>query len=71
MFLFLFLIQALNSVSSLVNFIFYESYKTIDIEDVLKYDTARFNSNNHPPRPDDYGEVYYLQCFTINTIYIL
>lgn len=33
------------------------SYKTIDIEDVLKYDKERFNSNNHPPRPDDYVEV--------------
>lgn len=32
-------------------------YTAIDIDDVIKYDKERFNSNNHEPRPDDYRQV--------------
>ena len=29
-------------------------FSTESIEDILKYNTERYNSNNHDPKPDDY-----------------
>lgn len=32
-------------------------YTTESIEDILKYDKERYNSNNHEPRPNDYRAI--------------